>query len=460
MESMRAQSLLETGTERTTPKALAEAGVRAVALVFVDNAGVARMKCVTTDRLGNAAEHGIGISVVFGGACVDDHFAAVPGIDGPTGDLRLVADLQATRMLHCSPGWAWAPVDQRAQEGKSWPGCQREFLRRMIARAADFDLDVVAAFELEWTLGREGPDGLEPIHAGPGYGAATFPALSDYLLELIDALQGAGVGVEQIHPEYARGQVEISLSPRDPVGACDEAVFCRHVARTLAERRGLRASFSPVVFAGAVANGCHTHFSLWRDGENQFSGGNGPAGLRESGEAFLAGVLEQMAALTALGAPAAVSYLRLQPSQWAGAYACWGHENREAALRLESAVGAAAERSANVEWKSVDMAANPYLVLGGVLAAGLDGVGRRLPLPAPVAVDPVTLTGRERKANSIRRLPESLAEAAEAFAASAVLRDAMGGFLHDCVAYVRREEAAAAAGIDPETLVERHRWRY
>jgi glutamine synthetase len=95
-----------------------------------------------------------------------------------------------------------------------------------------------------------------------------------------------------------------------------------------------------------------------------------------------------------------------------------------------------------------------------MLAAGLDGVSRALPLPAPVSVDPATLSDAERTANSIWRLPESLSEAAYAFASSTVMREAMGEFLHDCVSCVRREEAVAAADIDVENLIQSHRWRY
>ena len=114
--------------ERPTTDRFSAQGARAAALVFVDNAGIARMKCVPLDRLQRAAERGVGLSVVFGAARGDDLFAGVPGLSGPTGDIRLVADLDAAATLSCAPGWLWAPVDQRDQEGRPWPGCQRTFL--------------------------------------------------------------------------------------------------------------------------------------------------------------------------------------------------------------------------------------------------------------------------------------------------------------------------------------------
>jgi glutamine synthetase len=95
-----------------------------------------------------------------------------------------------------------------------------------------------------------------------------------------------------------------------------------------------------------------------------------------------------------------------------------------------------------------------------VIAAGIDGVRRDLRLPPPVEVDPATLSEEERQEGDVRRLPATLQEAADAFAASAALREAMGDFLHDCVACVRRDEAEAAAGSDDKTLLAGHRWRY
>ncbi len=440
-----------------TLEELQAAGVRAAALVFVDNAGITRMKCVPLDRLARAAETGVGMSLVWGGVMGNDLFVTMPGDPGPSGDLRLVADLGAAAPLTCAPGWAWAPVDQREQGGGEWDGCQRTFLRRMVERAATRGIEILAAWELEWTVGRDGSEGFEALHRGPGYGAVTFPRTSDLMLGILEG--GSGLEIEQIHPEYSPGQMELSLGPTDPVRACDHSVLARHVVRTVAERAGWSASFAPIV-ASTVGNGQHIHFSVWAEGVNQLTGGEGPARLRPAGESFLAGVLSALPALTAIGAPTALSYLRLQPSHWAGVYTCWGVENREATLRLEGALGPDAARSANVEWKTPDGAANPYLALGAVIAAGLDGFDRRLRLPLPVSADPAAFSEEDRRAAEIFRLPKTLSEAAEALASSAVLEAGMGGYLHDCVVSVRRGEAQATAGVSEADLIRTHRWRY
>ncbi len=442
------------------PDELRERGVRAVALVLVDNGGIARMKCVSIDRLQRASERGVGWSEVWGLSLADDSFAHDPDLYSPSGEVRLRADLGAAAPVGGAPGWGWAPIDHHEQSGEPWAGCQRAFLRRTVERASSRGIELMAAWELEFTVGSDGPQGFVPLHTGPGYGAATFDLTCDFMLRLLDGLAESGLDPEQVHPEYADGQMEVSLAPRDPLGACDRSILARHVVRAVAGHAGWRASFSPRVVAGSVGNGTHVHVSPWRDGDNLLAGGSGPEGLRPEGEAFVAGMLEHLPALTAIGAPSPVSYERLQPSHWAGVYACWGNENREAALRLEGAGGPHAGTGANVEWKSVDGTANPYLALGCLLAAGLDGVERGLSLPPPVDVDPEELTAEERRAGRIVRLPATLADAAEALAASGVLRDAMGPYLHDRVVAVRRTAAEAADGLDEETLVSTYRWRF
>ncbi len=439
---------------------LEERNVEAVALAFVDSAGIARMKCVPITRLERVAKFGVGFSVVFTGAQADDAFAPVPGITGPTGDLRLVPDLGAAAVLDCSPGWAWAPVDQCDQSGHVWPGCQRDFLRRMVDQARKQDVELQAGLELEWVVARETEGELQPIHVGPGYGAATFGLIEAHMMAILRSTAAADIAVQQIHPEYGLGQVELSIAPAEPVRACDQSVLARHIIRTVAAQSGWRASFSPAVIIGSVGNGAHPHFSLWRQGMNLFHGGGEAEGLTADGASFVAGVLDHLDALTALGAPSPASALRLKPSAWAGAYCCWGSENREAALRLAAAEGPNAKQTANFEWKSVDGAANPYLVLGGIIAAGLDGLERRLELPRPVVHDPAALSQEARTEKGITRLPETLSQSADALESSVVLREKMGGVLHGSVVAVRRGEAAASEGLSDDELVSRHRWRY
>src|SRR5207302_1827400 len=238
------------------------------------------------------------------------------------------------------------------------------FAKRMAARAADVGVELRMAFELEWFQAHAGSEVERPVHTGPAYGLPVLATMSDFARDLITALEDEGMGVEQFHPEYAMGQLEVSVAPTDPVGAADRTVLVRQTIRGVAARHGMRPSFSPVVIAGHVGNGGHVHFSLWRDGQNLFAGGDGPHGMTHAGEAFVAGVLDQLPALVAIGSPSVPSYLRLIPSHWAGAFACWGRENREAAVRFVTGMVGTRDTAANTEVKCFDQSANPYLLAG------------------------------------------------------------------------------------------------
>ena len=445
---------------RTLTESLSAQGVRAVALSQVDNAGVTRVKTVPVSFLERAVKYGVGMSPVFEVFMVNDSITSSDEVGGPVGDLRLMPDPWALKVLAAQPGWAWAPVDKHTQEGEVYPGCQRTFAKRQAARAADAGIELRMTFELEWFQAGADSEVERPIHTGPAYGLSVLATISDYARDLIAALEEEGVGVDQFHPEYAMGQLEISVPPTDPVGAADTTVLVRQTIRAVAATHGMRASFSPVVIAGHVGNGGHVHFSLWRDGMNLFAGGQGPYGMTETGEAFVAGVLAELPALVAVGSPSVPSYLRLIPSHWAGAFACWGRENREAAIRFVTGMVGARETAANTEVKCFDQSANPYLVVGALIAAGLAGVEKDLRLPDEVLIDPGALSEDELADRGIQRLPRSVEEALSHLEKSDVLRDAMGPMLFGPFAAVRRAEAEAFAGQEPEEIVAAHRWRY
>lgn len=439
---------------------LADHEVAMVALSWVDNAGIARAKAIPLGRLERAAGWGIGMSPVFDVFVVDDSITTSKHIGGPGGDLRLIPDLDRITVLAAQPGWAWAPVDRYTQDGRRYAACQRTFARVMTARAAEQGLSARLSFEIEWAVGTGDDDGFRPACSGPAYGLTRIIELSDYAREVVQAIEQQGIVVEQLHPEYAAGQLEISVAPSDPVGAADDSVLVRQTIRAVSARFGLRASFAPAVVVGEVGNGGHVHLSLWRDGANLLAGGPGRHGLTPDGEAFAGGVLAALPALTAVGSPSVSSYLRLVPSHWAGAYQCWGRENREAALRLVTGSAGEQDVRANLEIKCFDLSANPYLVVGSLLAAGLSGISRGAKLPPETAGDPVRLSAAGLAERGARRLPQSLAESADALAGHDVLRAAMGEPLAEAFLAVRRAEAELFADVSPDEVVARTRWRW
>jgi glutamine synthetase len=446
---------------RDLQKSLAAEGVECVLLTVTDNAGVTLFKTFPVGRLESVVARGLGLSPVFDAFLIDDSLVGTSPVGGPAGDLRLLPDPFALRKLAAQPGWAWMPADKYVPSGDGFGSCQRTFARRMADRAKAVDLDVSMAFELECFVAREENDDPTPAFGGPAYSTIRFTEMADLIRDLTVALETQGVPVDQIHAEYAPGQLEVVVGPRDPVAAADITVVVRQTIRAVVRKHGLAVSFAPVVVKDSVGNGGHLHTSVWRDGHNLFSAGD-DGQMDATAEAFTAGILAELPALIAVGCPSAASYLRLVPGHWAGAFACWGLENREAAIRYVRgyADGLSGPESANVEVKSFDSSANPYLLVGSVLAAGLAGVESALTLPAEIADDPGAHSEEDLHTLGIARLPQSLGEAMDNLEKSDVLRTAIGPALYDAFAIIRRGEAELFEGQDADDVIAAHRWRY
>src|SRR5262249_22878911 len=205
-------------------------------------------------------------------------------------------------------------------------------------------------------------------------------------------------------------------------------------------------------------NGSQVQFSLGRikDGKNHCPDPASRYGLSEAGYSFIGGVLAHLPALVALTAPSVNSYRRLQPRFWSGAYAAWGPDNREAAVRIPSKRRGVEMESTNLELKPCDPSNNPYLTLGGLLAAALHALAKKLDPGEPAVVDPDTLSEAERQRRGIRRLPTSLGEALDNLERDQVLRDAMGEGLAREYLAVKRSEVRGFAGRDVAFELEEH----
>lgn len=431
-------------------------GIQIVALTWVDNAGVTRVKAVPIHRLVDAVTGGVGMSPVFDVFLVDDSITNSANAGGPVGDLRLYPDLDRLTVLAAQPGWAWAPADRWTQEGEPHRGCQRRFASSITAAAAEQGLQFRMAFEVEWFVGRDLDDGTVPACTGPAYGMTRVIELSDYVRDLLSALAHEGVPVDQFHPEYGPGQLELSVAATDPLAAADRVVLVKQTIRAVSQAHGLRASFAPVAMAGQVGNGCHLHVSAWSGERNLFAGGRREYGLTEKGESVLAGLIEHLPALCAITASSVASYLRLVPQHWAGPYQCWGRENREAALRFITGTVGREDTEANAELKCCDASANPYLVAGAVAAVAAATAGKGLRLPAEISVDPALLPAGSAPV----RLPERLSDSVEHLAGDDLLRAALDERLLEAFLAVRRAEIELFEGRPAEEIVAATRWRY
>ena len=404
-------------------------GVRLVGGSVVDMAGVARAKYVPVERLATFHRVGMGASPCWSVFCVDGNLAFTPELN-VVGDLRIRIDPADLRVVE--DGVAWAPGEFHDQGGGSDDMCARSALRRAVATAADAGLTALVGAELECTL--LGPDGG---HATTGarspYGLRTSLEQAAFLVDLTEAAARVGLGLEQLHMEYGQDQLEVSLSPADPLRAADDVVLARLLLGRVAARHGMQVSFSPYPFAGEVGNGAHLHLSLATEDGPVFGGGPGPHGLTPLGEAAIAGILDALPGLVGVYAGSVLSTVRLQPGNWAGAALCWGLENREAAVRLVAG-GPASAHGANVELKVVDPSANPYLAVAALLASAQHGIRGGLPLPPEVPDDPAG------SAASLPALPVGQAAVLDAFEASPVARAALGAPIMSGLLSVRRYE--------------------
>ena len=433
-------------------ESLARHGLRRVAITWVNHAGAPLVKVVPLSGLDAAVQIGVGFSPVSDAFRADGAIDPCHRLARPDGDLRLRADAAALAPLEPSSGWAWVPGERWERHGSPYAADQRSFCRQQNQLLAARAITLQAGFELEWLVADVGPDGTpQPVLAGGPYGADRLIEGLDYATALADALDAAELPWLQFHPEYGPSQFELSLAPGAPLEAADRLVRARLVIQRVTRRFGWRCSFSPKPSLARVGNGGHVHLSLQQGEQALLDHGPGPAGLTEAGEQVLAALMAHLPALLALASPLAVSHLRLIPGAWSAPFQVWGVENREAAVRLIP--GANDGVPAHLELKVVDLAANPYLLLGALQAVVLEGLDQSRSLPAPVTGDPSRLSPEEAP-----RLPDSLAAAAAAFAASPLMRHAMGEALHGSLVDSQAAELRRGEGLTQEALVAASSW--
>jgi glutamine synthetase len=438
-----------------------DAGVRLVRFLYCDSGGAIRGKSAAISRLADRIADGIGLTVAMMAMNSLDQLQSVEGM-GPVGEIRLVPDPESFAVLPYAPHSAAMSCDMITRDRTPWGACTRSFLKHMRERAAERGLHMQASFEAEFSLARLDENGrYTPFDRTLCFSSIAMTEAAAFVDELVAALEMQGLAVEQYYPELGHGQHEISIRHAEALRAADNHVKLRETIRGVALEYGLYASLAPKPFPDQAGNGAHIHFSLWdAAGRNAFYDRAAPDGLSATGRQFMAGVLDHLPALVALTCPSFNSYQRLQPQSWSSAFAIWGHDNREAAVRVASPFWSEVEGSTNLELKAADSSCNPYIALGGLLAAGLDGIERGLVPGESTELDPAALSDAERDARGIRRLPASLDQALDNLAGDATLMAALGDLLGRSYLAVRRSEAQAYAAMDEEAQFRGHFYKY
>ncbi|GAA4931487.1 L-glutamine synthetase [Actinomycetospora succinea] len=440
---------------------LRERGVAGVTVVWADNNGIPRSRTVPVGSLPEVAEHGIGVSTVFSIFDTNDGIQyGAPGRETPSGDVRLVPDLDRLTPLAGQPGLAWAPGTQVSVDGSPWPWDQRSLLTSTVDGLAARGFTALVGYEMEFAVSLPSEDGaVVPAYRSPAYSPHALLEIDAFVTDVLRDAEANGLRIGQFHAEYGPGQVELSLGAADPVRAADDQLLARQTVLAAAARHGLRVSFAPLPSLNLAGNGWHAHTSLWRDGQNLLAGGEEGPGTT-AGSAYIAGLLRDLPALAAITAPSIGSMARLRPGFFAGAYGFWGIENREAPVRYVAGSELLGLDHANVELKVSDASANPYLALAAILTSGVAGVEENLVPPAAIASDPGTWKKKERAAEGLEKLPTTQAEQEGALVACPRLTELLGPERLSAFLAVRRADAAFAADREIEDVLAAWRWRY
>ena len=377
-----------------------------------------------------------------------------PNAFGTLGDLRLVPDLTTRAEVPSIAGRPSVTLllgDLVETDGTEWSCSSRAFLRHAVADlAAETGLSVLASFEHEFTL-------LDAADSGSPLSLQSLRAVEPFGTDLVRALAHAGLRPETWHPEYGPHQWEITLAAAYADAAADRAILLREIVRHVADAHGRRVTFTPVPDGGAVGNGVHVHLSLrTADGASVMSDPAYADRLSPVAEMFVAGMLRHASALVAFTAPSPVSAARFGPGRWSVAAARAGYRDREAMVRICPTLelpGCSPTDHLNVEYRAADATANPWLVMGVLIRAGLEGIRAQLPLTAGGGVG---VGGGHGQAVAASALPASLGEALAALEADETV---LGWFPPELLAtylLIKHDEVACADADTVDALRDRY----
>jgi len=423
-------------------------GVRYALASYVDLHGVCKAKAVPLSHLGQM----LGGSELFTGAALD-------GVPQEVSDdeVAAVPDPTTATVLPWQRELAWMASDLHLH-GQPFEACSRTILKRVQAQATAMGFRFNLGIETEFFVlrrddqGRPVPLSPRDCLAKPAYDVRTLLDNLPWLQELVEAMNQLGWGVYSFDHEDGPGQFETDFDYAEVLTMADRLTFFKLMAKEIAHRHGLIATFMPKPFSDRTGSGAHFNMSLadQNSGTNLFVAESGEAGrVSQLAKQFIAGVLRHAAAICAVIAPTVNSYKRLvaQGSMsgftWAPVFVCYGNNNRTNMLRIPSAGG-------RVECRAADISCNPYLGAAMVLAAGLEGIREGLEPGDPNLVNAYTLSPEERVRRGLKTLPRTLAEAIEAFVDDPLSRTVFGDAMFDAyVAYKREEWESFHCAVSP-----------
>ena len=407
-------------------KSAADRGIRYFLISFVDLFGVLRAKLVPAAAIGQMQRDG----AAFAG------FATHLDLTPADPDMFAIPDPASLIQLPWKPEIGWLAADLHI-DGKPLEHAPRHVLKRLRAAAEAKGYRLKTGVEAEFFVlradGRAAADGGDR-QAKPCYDQTALLKQYELIRAISDAMLELGWAPYQSDHEDANGQFEMNWTYDDALVTADRHVFFKFMVKELAGQHGLRATFMPKPFMHLTGNGCHAHVSLWdrADESNLFYDPAGELGLSALAYHFLGGILTHAEPLTALFTPTVNSFKRINAAPtvsgatWSPNAVSYGANNRTHMVRIPE--------PGRFELRLMDGAANPYLLQAGILAGGLDGIAQERD---PGERLDINMYEPGAAPTGIPRLPLNLLDALRAFAASAMLRDALGGALVDSYVKLR-----------------------
>ncbi len=407
-------------------------GVAYIDLWFTDITGEVKSMTIPANKLASVLERG----AHFDGSALDGFARQAES------DMMLVPDTRTFTVLPWSihNGLSARLIcSVHTINGDPFLGDPRTVLMNVIEDAKSMGYKFVTGVELEFYIFKTDSDGL-PVLNPPTDRASYFDmssvAAQSLRREMMETLNALNIGVTSAHSEIGSGQHEIDLAHGEALVMADNVLTARVALKQIAARHNLYCTFMPRPLAEQPGSGMHIHQSLndVTNGSNVFADSEDEYGLSLVARSFLAGQLEHARAMCAVLAPLVNSYKRLGTSIEAPVQVTWAHINRGALIRVPGASDSS-DSTTRLELRCPDPSANPYLATAVMLAAGLDGIRRRLPLP-----EPLEETFAVKRARVTDILPRSLGEALENLEQDDVLLNALGPYVSDRYVEAKRSE--------------------
>ena len=415
-------------------KLIEKENVKDIVLQFSDISGILHSLWIPSELFSKAAEEGVhtdGSSV----AMVDisksdlklvpdpDTLAVLPLNLFPQKTARVMSDIfepESTKPFELDPRFVLKKVMNEAK--KTFGACVK----------------YNACSEIEFFLFKKTDCGIQLLDEGEYLATPPADLGAELRLEVTENLRNMGILVEKHHHEVPHGKYEFNLAYSDALTMADTTYLIKFLLKLTAAKRGLIASFMPKPFQGQYGCGLHTHVSLTEDrkAKNLFYDPKRSNGLSEIALNFIAGLLAHAKSLAALTNPSVNSYKRLVPGWEAPVYISWAMYNRSVLVRIPPG----RQMRTRLEYRPTDGSCNFYVAFAGILAAGLDGVKRKMELPEPVEEDIYEMDAKQREKRGIGLLPGNLGEALAELSKDKVLQDALGHAFYEKFVEIKTRE--------------------